>query len=96
MSGGSLDYLCYKVGEVADQLTDKNNTTLQRAFGEHLKKVEKALHDVEWVFSGDYGTGDDEKAIKEVLQDSTDQKVLAILKSDAVKLIDELSKFTHK
>tara|TARA_B110001452_G_scaffold13737_1_gene11328 strand:- start:109 stop:399 length:291 start_codon:yes stop_codon:yes gene_type:complete len=96
MSGGSLDYLCYKVGEVADQLTGKNNTTLQRAFGEHLKKVEKALHDVEWVLSGNYGTGDDEKAIKEVLQDSTDQKVLAILKSDAVKLIDELSKFTQK
>lgn len=94
MSGGSMDYLYYKVEEVAHDLQNKNRTPLQRAFGEHLEKVAEALHDVEWVWSGDYGTGDDEDAIKAVLGDLTSEKTLDILKLDAVELIEELSKFT--
>lgn len=93
MSGGSTDYLTYKVDDVASQLQDKNNPPLQRAFGKHLEKVAKALHDVEWVWSGDYGNGDDEKAIKEVLADATSDRALDILKSDARELIAELQKY---
>jgi hypothetical protein len=96
MSGGSMDYLTYKVDEVASDLQNKNNTPLQRAFGKHLEKVAKALHDVEWVWSGDYGTGGDEEAIKDVLGDVKSEKALDILKSDALELIDQLSKFTEK
>jgi len=69
MSGGSLDYLHHKVDEVANELQDKRNTPLQITFGEHLKKVAKALHDVEWVQSSDYDCGDDEEAIKDVLSE---------------------------
>ena len=54
MSGGSYDYLYHKVEEVADQL-DGDRSPLRRAFAEHLHKVAKALHDIEWVDSGDYG-----------------------------------------
>jgi len=95
MSGGSLDYIYHKVEDVAQTLSDNKNTPLQRAFGEHLFKIAKALHDVEWVISGDYGNGDDEKAIKEVLTNSN-EKAFAILQTDALKLIDELKKFSDK
>ena len=95
MSGGSLDYIYHKVEDVAQTLSDAKNTPLQRAFGEHLFKIAKALHDVEWVMSGDYGNGDDEKAIKEVLTNSN-EKAFAILQTDALKLIDELKKFSDK
>ena len=96
MSGGSMDYLTYKVDDIAIDLQNKNNTPLQRAFGKHLEKVAKALHDVEWVWSGDYGTGDDEEAIKDVLGDVKSEKALDILKSDALELIEQLSKFNEK
>lgn len=93
MSGGSLDYLYHKVEDVAIKLQNKENTPLQRAFGLHLIKVAKALHDVEWVMSGDYSDGDDEKAIKEVLNDDSNREVFAVLQTDALKLIAELKKF---
>lgn len=64
MSGGSLDYVCYKVEDVAGQI---GGTPLYDAFSKHLKLVSKALHDVEWVMSSDYGSGDDEEAIRAVL-----------------------------
>ena len=95
MSGGSMDYLTYKVDEAADQLMNKNNTPLQRAFGAHLKKVAKALHDVEWVWSGDYGTGDDDEAIKPVLGDATSERVMDVLRADASELIKQLQKLTE-
>ena len=38
MSGGSMDYLFYKVDEEADSLC-RSKSPLRRAFGEHLKKV---------------------------------------------------------
>ena len=96
MSGGSLDYIYHKVEDVAIKIQNKDNTPLQRAFGEHLLKVAKALHDVEWVMSGDYGNGDDEKAIKAVLGDDSNGKAFAVLQTDALKLIDELKKFAEK
>lgn len=41
----------------------------RRAFAAHLAKVAKALHDIEWVDSGDYGQGDDIEAIRACLGD---------------------------
>lgn len=43
------------------------NTPERRAFKEHLALVAKALHDIEWVDSGDYGPGDENKAIRACL-----------------------------
>ena len=95
MSGGSMDYLTYRVDDAANQLMDKNNTLLQRAFGEHLRKVAKALHDIEWVWSGDYGKGDDEEAIKAVLGDASSERVIDVLRVDASELIKQLQKLTE-
>lgn len=59
MSGGSMDYICFKLEAVEFE----ENTPLRKAFARHIKRVAKALHDIEWVDSGDYGEGDEEPAI---------------------------------
>lgn len=43
------------------------NTPERRAFKSHLVKVAKALHDIEWVDSGDKGPGDENEAIRDCL-----------------------------
>jgi len=45
------------------------NTPERRAFAKHLKLVAKALHDIEWVDSSDYGPGDENVAIRACLND---------------------------
>lgn len=64
MSGGSMNYLYVKLTYDANFET---NTPERRAFAAHLKLVAKALHDIEWVDSGDYGIGDDSAAIRACL-----------------------------
>jgi hypothetical protein len=59
MSGGSMDYL-YE--QVLDARFDEN-TPERKAFRSHLRKVAIALHDIEWVDSGDSSPGDDNIAI---------------------------------
>ena len=61
MSGGSMNYLYSRLENDAVFSLD---TTERRAFAKHLKLVAKALHDIEWVDSGDYGYGDDAEAIR--------------------------------
>lgn len=65
MSGGSMDYLCYKV----EDATFSTNTPERLAFAKHLKRVAKALHDIEWVDSGDYDPGKESEAIRDCLSD---------------------------
>ena len=67
MSGGSLDYVCYKLDDAIEVIERRATTVLQKAFAAHLKDVSKALHDLEWVFSGDYGDGDDVEALRKVV-----------------------------
>lgn len=64
MSGGSMNYLYSKLEYDA---TFSLDTPERRAFAKHLQLVAKALHDIEWVDSGDYGPGDDEEAIRACL-----------------------------
>ena len=63
MSGGSMDYLYSRVQDAAF----RENTALRRAFRRHLDLVSKALHDIEWVDSADYGPGDEEESIRAVI-----------------------------
>ena len=65
MSGGSLDYLYQKI-QYAEFETESSPE--RRAFSEHLKRVVEALHDIEWVDSGDYGPGRELAAIRECLK----------------------------
>ena len=88
MSGGSLEYLYIKVRDVADDLKSENNTPSQIAFGYHLEKVAKALHDIEWVMSGDYSFGEDEESIQNVFGKPKHKEVLDVLNYDAITLED--------
>lgn len=68
MSGGSYDYFCYKLDEFIEEFKQNlNNDPLRIAFLEHLTHVREAMHDIEWVDSGDYGKEGDHAAIKRCL-----------------------------
>lgn len=73
MSGGSLNYLYQKVEEAVDLLENEwagmghpLEESIEVLAG-HLKLVAKAMHDMEWVLSGDYGPGDEVEAVKAML-----------------------------
>lgn len=61
MSGGSMNYL---YSRIESEATFLSNTAERRAFAKHLRLVAKALHDIEWVDSADYGPGDENEAIR--------------------------------
>jgi len=67
MSGGSINYAYSKLDDAIVTIRDRANTPLQRAFADHLDKVSKALHDLEWEWSCDYGLGDSDAAIRQVV-----------------------------
>ena len=77
MSGGSYDYFYSKLDDMVDTIQLKNPE--RKAFVKHLKKVVKALHDIEWVDSCDYGTDGEIEAImkcishKDVLRIAIDE-----------------------
>ena len=68
MSGGSYEYLCFKMQEAALKLMKRDQSAYRKAFGELMMKCSKAMHDIEWVDSFDLGPGDDEKAIMECIE----------------------------
>ena len=39
MSGGSLDYVCYKVDDAIDTIEKRATTVLQKAFAKHLMGI---------------------------------------------------------
>lgn len=78
MSGGSYDYAFRHIEDLADSIreiagcppgpNDKPDEygsppSLRRAFAEHLRKVARAAHAIEWNDSGD-GARDEQKAIR--------------------------------
>jgi hypothetical protein len=75
MSGGSLDYVCYRLDDAIDIVASRAKTVLQKAFTAHLRDVSKALHDLEWVFSGDYGEGDETEALSKVVNKKMELEV---------------------
>ena len=85
MSGGALQYGYGNVEEQASQILERSRVPLHVAFAKHLFKVSKALHDLEWVLSGDTSPGDENKAIMDVITkrdiiDSTLEETKKVLK----------------
>lgn len=58
MSGGSMDYLCYKLDEYADFFKDREIVEL-------VKDLSKVAHDCEWCIDGDIGPGTYKKTLVE-------------------------------
>lgn len=96
MSGGSLDYVYYKVEEAAFDLKRKANTPALKAFADHLLEVSKALHDVEWYLSGDTGLEQAEESIKMALGDHFKKKAIEVLISEGKQIIEQLTKLIEK
>jgi hypothetical protein len=84
MSGGSMNYLYSKLEYDA---TFNQNTPERRAFAKHLTLVAKALHDIEWVDSGDYGPGDDVAAIRACLGEGRVLEAAIEVAEEAVKVL---------
>lgn len=58
MSGGSMDYICYRIDDIADMLEDKEMIELAKDFA-------NLLHDCEWYHSSDIGRNDYFDAVDE-------------------------------
>lgn len=67
MSGGSHNYLCFKIDEMANDHRLTAGSPLRRAFAKHLSLVAEAAHEIEWVDSSDKSPGDEDAAIRAVL-----------------------------
>lgn len=89
MSGGSYDYICYKMEDAARTLCGKTQPPYRQAFGMLMKKCAKAMHDIEWVDSNDMSEGDDEASIMQCICFS---QVLACTVKEAEKIQLELEK----
>ena len=83
MSGGSMEYLCYKVEEASFARI----TPERKAFIKHLQLVAKALKAIEWNDSGD-GANDEEKLIRKCLGEGD---VLDICVEDARWILQKLT-----
>jgi hypothetical protein len=81
MSGGAMNYIYSRLEYEATFTTD---TPERRAFAKHLKLVVKALHDIEWVDSGDYGPGDETAAIRACLGDAVMLSTVLEMAKEAV------------
>jgi len=89
MSGGSWDYLCHKVEDAANNLKHESCPS-RRAFGRHLENIAYALHEIEWVDSGDKGHPADIIAIRSVFSDDYSQREMSVMLDDARILIQQM------
>jgi hypothetical protein len=92
MSGGSFQYAYMKFADVASQL-QKDRNPLRKALGKHIELIADAMHDIEWVDSGDYSAGKDLEAIKACL---TPEFVLSTLIDDAIIMRDNINKILEE
>lgn len=90
MSGGSLDYICYKVDDAIDTIEKRATTVLQKAFAKHLKDVAKALHDLEWVYSGDYSDGQEVESLRKVINKEMELKTATEQAEFALKQLKDV------
>lgn len=92
MSGGSMNYLYSKLEYASFDLS----TPERRAFRAHLQKVAKALHDIEWVDSGDFGPGDENQAIRDCLSPAGMLEAAVEMANEALQHLQaELQKTNH-
>ena len=90
MSGGSLDYVYYKVDDAIDTIEKRATTVLQKAFAKHLKDVAKALHDLEWVYSGDYSEGQEVESLRKVINKEMELKAATEQAEFALKQLKDV------
>ena len=90
MSGGSLDYVCYRLDDAIDTIERRATTALHKAFAKHLKDVAKALHDLEWVYSGDYSEGQEVESLRKVVNKEMELKAATEQAEFALKQLKDV------
>jgi hypothetical protein len=88
VSGGSLDYAYGKLNDAISMMAARAKTPLHKAFLKHLVLVSEALHDVEWVYSGDYSEDQAEESIKKVLGAGAKAAELEVIRDELKALIE--------
>ena len=91
MSGGSYDYVYFKIKDFANEIRYKQTNPKRAAFAKLLELVSNAAHDIEWVDSGDYEEGRENEAIDAVFSFLTENSE-HILKANAYDNLTELLK----
>src|SRR5687767_12504646 len=89
MSGGSWNYVFRTFEEVGERLLLCNQLS-RRTLGSLVLRIAKALHDIEWVDSDDFGPGQEEKAIDLALGISRDTMMLEQSLADAKRVLADL------
>ncbi len=95
MSGGSWEYFYNRLEDVADRLMLEPQGN-RKALGRQLKLAAKALHDIEWVDSGDCSDGDEDKAIEAALGKDSKALILHEKISEAIRVREELDESISK
>lgn len=95
MSGGSYDYAYRDMDSFIRDLDRRANTPLRKAFVKHLAKVANAMHDIEWVDSGDYSEGDEDKSIAVCLGDDWKGAVYEQVLEELTKLKEQVEKIKN-
>ena len=67
VSGDSMNHI---YSRLINDANFNQHTPERKAFAAHLVKVAKALHDIEWVDSGDSSPGSENQAIRDCLHQS--------------------------
>ena len=89
MSGGSYDYICYKLDDVADTLEQRHKEPHVRGLAKHFRMLGNLMHAIEWADSGDttWDTDLDDR-IKKVV---SKQSILDICTEDAKEALKNLT-----
>jgi len=89
MSGGVYNYAYHKVQEFADDLRYTELNPIRQTFKEHLYKVAKAMHYIEWVDSGDMEEGDEDPVIKECISKNEIMKTSIEMTERVVEILTD-------
>lgn len=92
MSGGDWNYIYSRVEDVGERLRREEQPE-RKALGRVVMALAKALHDIEWVDSGDYAPGEERAAIAAVFEAAhgdPDKANLAVLVDEAKELRAQL------
>jgi hypothetical protein len=95
MSGGSLDYIGFKIDECAETIRERRpKDYLLQALADHLGKLKDVLDSVEFDLSGDESLTDEDRA--EIVKLIGAGKEMGCAIEDAKRIRDELNKLIKK
>jgi hypothetical protein len=95
MSGGSWDYVSHHLEDVAMKLKSQA-CPYRRAMAHRLHLIAQALHEIEWVDSGDTSHPSEMPAIMKALGKDADAEAMAVIAAEAKETIGKLAEILKK